>query len=333
MAKTSTKSVAIAQVLTQDQSTEFIMLFLKKTFKNLRPPGEIVCDEGKALLKALVGTFGNFENIKAYIAACMSSHLYGTMPPKCQVRIDRSHFVKNVTKKNKYRDHRKQQLFRGIFGFLIQCDSFETARKIILDLFTVILNENDGFDEFGVASPSEEARKRLNALCSTHKASDDYASDSDNGDEVIPITEDGDIEKDLNFNADSGWIDDVIKEVSFAKSENYHESVYFSGRDKEMYVKMLSSIALWSNIINPIFGSSTVVATSSNVESYFKLLKTGIIGRKMLRVDDFFEQHTDFVNAEIKLNAISNNKKRGRSKSLHERSPITPGKLSIPKSI
>lgn len=64
MAKTSTKSVAIAQVLTQDQSTEFIILFLKKTFKNLRPPGEIVCNEGKALLKALVGTFANFENIK-----------------------------------------------------------------------------------------------------------------------------------------------------------------------------------------------------------------------------------------------------------------------------
>lgn len=212
---------------------------------------------------------------------------------------------------------------------MIQCDSFDTARKIILDFFTVILNENDGSDEFGVPLPSEEARKRLNVLCSTHNVSDDYASDSDQGD-----VENGAIEKDLNFNADSGWIDDIIKEVSISKSENYHESVYFSGRDKEMYVKMLSSIALWSNIMNPIFGSSTLVATSSDVESYFKSLKTGIIGRKMLRVDDFFELHTDFVNAEIKLNAISNNKTvlnspkpRGRSNSLHERSPITSGKL------
>lgn len=55
----------------------------------------------------------------------------------------------------------------------------------------------------------------------------------------------------------------------------------------------------------------------------------------MLRVDDFFELHTDFINAEIKLNAISNNKPemnspkpRGRSNSLNERSP-TPGKLLI----
>lgn len=329
MAKSSTKSVPIAQMISQDQSSEFIMLFLKKIFKNLTPPGEVVCDESKALLKALSGTFANFEKIEEFIACCMSSHLYGTKPPKCCIKIDRSHFVHKLTKKIKYRDFRKQHLFRGVFGYLIQCDNFQTAKKIILDFFTVILNENDGVDEFGVPLPSEEAKKRLVALCSTHNENDDYENDFDS-------LEDENIETDLNFNADSGWINDIIKDVPIKNSKNYHASVYFSQCDKDTYVKLLSSIPLWSNIMNPIFGSSTEVATSSDIESFFKSLKTGILGRKMLRADDFLEVYIEFVNAEIKLNAIPNNKielksptSRKRSNSLHERSPMSPGILLL----
>lgn len=326
MAKTSTKSVPIAQMISQDQTTEFIMLFLKKTFKDLIPPREIVCDEGKALLKALSGSFANLESTADFIACCMSSLLKGTEPPKCIIRIDRSHFVHKLAMKIKYRDFRKQNLFRGVFGYLMQCDSFQTAKKIILDFFTVILNENDGVDEFGVALPSEEARNRLVGLRSTHDDID-YASVSDDS------LEEEDPEKDMNFNADSGWINDIIKDVPIKNSDNYHASVYYSERDKITYVKLLASIPLWSNIMNQIFESTTEVATSSDVESYFKSLKSGILGRKLRRADDFFEIYTEFVNAEIKLNAISNTKNdlesppsRKRSNSLHERPFITPGK-------
>lgn len=335
MVKTSTKSIPIAQMLSQEQTSEFIVFFLRKTFKGLKAPRQIVCDESKALLKSLCIAFANFEKIGDYIAACMSSILDGTEHPKCYIRIDRSHFVKNTTKKIKYRDFRKQNLFRSIFGFLIQCNDFRIARKVIRDFFTVILNQKDGVDEFGVPLPSEEARKRLFALCSTHNESEDYGNDSE-------CPEDEEVEKNMDFDAESGWIEDIIKEVPIKNENTYHDSVYFSGTDKEkkMYVKMLSSIVLWSNIMNPIFGSSMEVATSSDVESYFKSLKTGILERKMHRADDFFEVHTDFVNAEIKINAISSKepepdepKPRGRSNSLHLRSPIPLGNLLLLKYI
>lgn len=127
-------------------------------------------------------------------------------------------------------------------------------------------------------------------------------------------------------------------DVPIKNSENYHASVYFSALDKITYVKLLSSIPLWSNIMNRVFESATEVATSSDVESYFKSLKSGILGRKLRRADDFLEIYTEFVNAEIKLNAISNNKNdlesppsRKRSNSLHERPSITPGKLLLLK--
>lgn len=325
MAKTAAKSVAIAQMISQDQSSEFIIFFLKKVFKNLKLPVEIVCDESKALLKALSITFANRENIGSYIAACMSSLLNGTTRPDCYIRIDRSHFVKNIMKKIKCRDFRKRKLFRSIIGYLIKCDSFEIAKKIIHDFFTLILNEKDGYNCEG-PMPAEAARKRLFALCSTHDEHFDYAEESD-----VLESETEDTDKNLDYDTDSTWINEIIEKV-ITKSpiDGNHDNLYYNPGDKEMYVKLFSSIALWSNVMNPIFGSTTTVATSSDVESHFKSLKTGILGRKMYRADGFLEVYVDFVNAEIKLNAISNNigsAKRNRSNSLEEGPMISPGKL------
>lgn len=328
MAKTGSRSVPIAQMLSQDQSSDFIIFFLKKMFKDLKIPVEVVCDESKALLKALSTTFAKIEKIEGYIAACMSSLLHGTTAPDCYIRIDRSHFVKNITRKIKCRDFRKRNLFRGVIGYLIKCDSFITAKKIINDFFTLILNEKDGFDGKNPL-PAETARIKLLALCSTHDENVNYAEDSD----VLDL-EVEDTETNLDYNADSNWLNEIIEKVIVTKSENqYHDNLYYSRADMKMYVKIFSSIVLWSNVMNPLFGSSTLVATSSDVESYFKTLKTAIFGRNMYRADEFFEIHNDFVNAEIKLNAMSNDnhgtsspKKRKRSNSLNERPSMSPGK-------
>lgn len=329
MAKTGTRSVPIMQMITQDQSSPFITFFLKKMFMDLKAPQQVVSDESKAILKSLVNTFANCEKTCVYIAACMSSLLNNTAPPKCYIRIDRSHFAKNTLRKIKYSDFRKQNLFRGIFGYLIQCDNFGTAKKIIADFFTLILNENDGYD--GVTPlPSESARNRLHALCSTHNADEDYASESD-------VLEKDDADKDLDFSADSGWIEEIIGEVDIETSPGSHESLYYSPKEKQKFVTIFSSLVLWSNVMNPVFGTSLAVATSSDVESYFKTLKTGIFERKLYRADEFVEIHTDFISSEIKLNAISNDAgstsprhtKRNRSKSLNERLPLSPGEYYI----
>lgn len=104
MVKTATKSVCIAQTISQDQSSEFIILFLQKTFKNLKSPIEVVCDESKALLKALVKTFTACHNLENYITTCMAALLTGSTPPLCYIRIDRSHFIKNIMRKIKHKD-------------------------------------------------------------------------------------------------------------------------------------------------------------------------------------------------------------------------------------
>lgn len=68
--------------------------------------------------------------------------------------------------------------------------------------------------------------------------------------------------------------------------------------------------------------------SSSDVESSFDSLKNGIMEGKMMPVHMFVQTHVNFLNAEVKLNAIASKKcsgeaqKRKRSNSLTEMSPI-----------
>lgn len=211
-------------------------------------------------------------------------------------------------------------------GYLIKCDSFETARKIISDFFTLLLNENDGHDELEQLLPSEIAKRKLLTLCSTHDETIDYAGDSDTLQPTEMSTDDG-----LNFDVDCKWIDEIIETITIKKSKSYHENLYYSPRDKAMYVKIFSTIVMWSNVMNSKFKSSAEVATSSDVESFFKSLKHGILKQKMYPANEFLEHYIDFVNAEIKISAIPNfaasdgMKKPKRSKSLEEKPVNSPG--------
>lgn len=322
MAKTGSKSVPIAQMLSQDQSSDFITFFLKKMFRELKAPAEIVCDESKALLKALCTAFTSYDKVEDYINACINALEKETEPPNCSIRIDVSHFVKNVTRKIKDRDFRRRNLFRGVIGFLIKCDNFSTAKEVIKDFFTLIMNESDGVDEYQHLLPSEEAKKRLIALCRTHDENIDYAPTDTEVDESEESDKD---DPDLSYNANSTWVKEIVQNVDIRKSDDYHESIYFcTEKERKMYEKLFSSIVLWSNVTNTLFGSSTTTATSSDSESYFKSLKTGILTKPLYRVDEFLELHLNFINSEIKLSAMSSNapepEKRKRSNSFGEQS-------------
>lgn len=325
--KEGNKSLPISQMISQDHTSEFISLFLFRSFKNLKQPDEIVCDESKALLKAVATTFARSQNIADYINNCMNSLHHGAPPPECYIRVDRSHFIKNVCRKIKHRDSRKRYFFRCVIGFLIQCDNYENARKIIYDFFTLILSENDGYNKSGDEHPSEAARKRLTVLCATHNEYAEYA-------EELEITEENDDANDLVFDVNNTWIEDIIAKVPIKKSDEYHQNAYYCPQNKKMYMNIFSSIALWSNVMNNVFHSTNTVATSSDVESYFKSLKCGVLQKKMFRADDFLQAHIDFINAEIKVNAgtVSAESKtnigRNRSNSLSNKPKVTNSKCS-----
>lgn len=307
-AKTNSKSVPIGQMVTQDQTFENIEFFMRKMFKHpMRAPREFVMDESKAQLKA-VSIYIGYDGIEEYIEECMATLLTDATPPKSQIRYDRSHFCRNVARKIRHRDHRRQNFYRCVIGYLLKCGDFNIVKKILYDFFTVIFNEYDGHNVFNEALPSETSKIRLVNLIGTHNEDFDYADDSEESSEIC----------DIIVNTD--WINNIIETVPI-ETNGEHLNVFYNKSDSKMYVKLFSTVALWSNVMNASFGSTADVATSSDVESSFKSLKNGILEGKMWPAHLFLRAHVDFVNAGVKLNAMGSNNgstepsKRKRSNS------------------
>lgn len=305
MLKTDSASVAINQMLSQQHSHEFICYFLKFMFKNTKKPNEIVLDNSKALIAASVISFTRCRNLSDYIKLCMESIENNASPPECYIRLDRSHFVKNVTKKIVDRDDRKQSFYRSVIGYLIQCDSFEQAKIVISHFFVVLLNRYDGTDEDGCELPTEQSKKWLICLCTTF----DFIDEDDKDDEEKPdeINEADPEAEELCKEPEPDWLTKIVSNANTTELFGLHENLYYNPNDLKYYIKLFSTICLWSNIMNLKFKSSTFVATSSDVESSFRSLKHGILNNKIHRVDQFIEKHIKYLNAEIKLRSMTAN--------------------------
>lgn len=138
MAKTNGASIPISQMISQRHTARFISYWLGECFYKmpiLPTPSEVVCDDSKAFMLALVKTFTNHQSVKEYIRACIRSLEFGCPPPDCFLRKDRSHFVKNLIHIIANKDVGKRDFYRSIFGFLIQCENFQQAKDIIFDFF------------------------------------------------------------------------------------------------------------------------------------------------------------------------------------------------------
>lgn len=157
-------------------------------------------------------------------------------------------------------------------------------------------------------------QKKLINLVGTHNADDDYADDFD------------DLNEDYEIDADTQWVNDIIDKVPIAES-GAHLNVFYSKNDVSMFMKLLSKMVLWSNIMNNSFGSTATLATSADVESSFKSLKILVLERKMVQAHTFVKTHIELVDAEIKLSAMitdncpEESMKRKRSNSMIETSP------------
>lgn len=292
--KTPKKSVPVFQMLSQRNTTEFIIYWLRSSFKDLKPPSEVICDDSKALLSALIQCFTSCAGTKAYIIACMRSLSTAVPPPEIFVRLDRSHFVKNVIKNITDNDARRQDIYRSVIGFLIQCDNFHMARIIIKDFFTLILNKYDGNDDYNKPLPAEKSKRNLLMLCSSHIMSDD-----DNTMDDI-YAEDKETEDIMKIDSNTEWVKNIIEEVFIVTSPNFHENLYYNPKKEDFYLKLFSTICLWSNVMAPVFQSDTMTATSSDIESNFKTIKSSMLQNKIIRVDRFLEEHIKHVNAEVK---------------------------------
>lgn len=316
MAKTDLTSVPIFQMISQRQTAQFICYWLEELFTKMPPPSEVVCDGSKALILSLVKALTEFKTVNEYKHACIQSLEKGHETPKCFIRLDRSHFSHNVSKIIAYRNPLKRDLLRSTFGFLFQCESFDEAKILIFDLFTLIMNKIDGSKD-GIVKPVQKSKINLQIVCATHRIEETKDIESEND-----MCDDDDDSANENENENYDWLKKILEKVPIVNENEWEdviENAYYCAHDVKNFMRLLSDLPLWSNVLVNNFGSPYTTATSQDVESNFKTIKCLVLDQKMVRPDKFLVAHTNYLRVEIKTRIAELLRGRRKQRSSFEK--------------
>lgn len=240
----------------------------------------------------------------------MKSILTNEEPPKCFIRIDRSHFVRSLFRNQELKkmDTRKSDFFRSVFGYLIKCDSIQEVEKIAEDLFIIICSK---FANKYVL----ESKNRLVSLISTHEfMSDNNTHPEDDGGDIKELLEgQGEITS-YKKTASFIWINSIYESAAQrchdqSNSSKCVENLFYTSSQGSIrfFLRTLCRIPLWSNIMNGKFKSGSDCATSSGSESEFKNIKK-LLASRPCKVDKFVKLHLTHLSGHLKL-ALSDQRK------------------------
>lgn len=115
-------SKPIGHMLTQNNTSNFIAFMLTEMFKKIfKMPKQIVSDNSPALLAASVKAFTTCFTLKSYIDKCFQILVEHEGNLECYIRLDVSHFVKNVIVSNCFNgtDSRVKFFFKCCIGAII----------------------------------------------------------------------------------------------------------------------------------------------------------------------------------------------------------------------
>lgn len=294
VAKTSEGvSVPVGQFLSADQRSIAISYFFQSwqlAFKKL--PRVIVLDDSAALLKSCVISFTSCQSSKDYVHnCCMAINGNKDALPACYIRMDISHFVKNLRRLDVFKkiDKRIADFYLCCIGVIIQCESFEDIKNIVRNVLLLATNPNEGSLRNGQLLPSAESRNKLNKLIRTHNVA--FVSDSDDK------LKDSTFEE---FESAADWIDEIIAETSLEEKKNYLDE---SNIEINMYY-LPDLVGVLRKLCSRM--TADTLASSSNVESTFNRIKNIIMQniRLPVRIDLFMEKYLASINGSTKL-AIS----------------------------
>lgn len=166
-------SVPIAQMVSQRHTMSLLTYWMKNWCPSNKTPHEVILDQSAALFGACVQSFTPLNSTNEYITACMNCLLNGTQRPAVFLRLDRFHFVRTPHNLKQFQnvDPLKVKFFKAVFGVLILCHDIAAARKIIIDLFTVMRNRF-------VNELSTHSLVQLQDICNTHEINIDLNEQS-----------------------------------------------------------------------------------------------------------------------------------------------------------
>lgn len=258
-------------------------------------------------------------DLRDYLQKCYVTAILGnsSVIPSCYIRLDISHLI-NMVAKWKCLKAKDKILVRAFYlrciGQAYQMVSFKELEFFMESILSVALSKSIGCTSDGKSVPAD---LRMNYLNNIIKGN----TNINNKIEVIMMTED---EEEKNDNEESpetefdihkpnpeitNWIEwnnsilDSAQKIA-TDSENGHiiNACYNLEFAKQIKIRLLPYLPIWTGIMRPYFNRSGEIATSSSVEAEFSDLKCrGFKGRLPMRVDKFVIEHLEHLDTKISL--------------------------------
>lgn len=293
-------SVPVAQMLSSQQDSTRISYFFDRWCQDFKKPVEVVIDDSKAFKKSCSKSFAGCENIKEYIAKCFGILLHEEHPclPDCFIRLDCSHFIHNLQINSIWHkcDKNAKRLYLCSIGVIMQCENFSEIGTILENMLILATG----------AIGSDESLSKLSELVQTHNTEIISKFNSTKNDE-----EDG--LRDV-FSADPydncTWFDRIFDGVK-AKTPNepIKKEPYFYPNLTTFLKKLFDDLPLWCPVMKPYFKSNYDIATSSDTEARFNVIKNVLFRNEKLpmKADTFVKTLLRNVNSIAKLANITHN--------------------------
>ena len=291
--------------------------------EDIKPPRICVTDQSRALMMACTRAFTQYRTFEEYLSACSALLIQNEChreKPLCMIRNDFAHVIHLISTwpEIKNASPRSKKFYLQTAASLIACISFNDAKKLLKSIFTVLLNEEEGFDENDVPTPCETAKNHLKDLIAVGLRQDplpdnivsELLNNSKETEATTDISESETID-DINENTElevntSSRPNDVIEEIKEIYDHCVEESGTYEGdRDNAQYCPTLAKkfldfcdlIVVWSGIMVPVFGYGRPTETSSSSESQFKELKIDILRDEVLpiRLDELLKIQIESV--------------------------------------
>lgn len=237
--------------------------------------------------------------------------------PQCYFRFDIAHFVKNLHRMRVFLtiDKRVKTFFLNCFGLLILAETYEQFKFIVENILIVANSKKDGTNVQGEPLPAETAEKILARMIRTHLLVLEFVRSESSESECESIESNPD---QIILPDAVEWIQSFVekfrktqKEENGENGKSAKEELNASSCKDNMYFlpaitveikKLCLSLPFWSTVMRNKFNSPNCVASSSDVESNFNILKNIVLhDQKKMRPDCFLEKYIKSVNGSTNL--------------------------------
>lgn len=291
------KSEPIGQFLSADQHTRKIAYFLDKWKESFATPDEVTIDDSAALIKATIVSFTSCNSTHEYLERCVRILEGSNETLECYIRMDVSHFVKNVVKNPVFKSmQRKQsQFYKCIIGLMIQCDSFDRLKDIVkhaLIAATIPFESED--------LPTLDSIRTLKRLIKTHDLNSFITNiESHITDEKID---------EIDHSGRIGWFEKIEMQIAEMNeynpdetSSNIRDNLYVSHDFVSYFKGLCARVPLWTSVMNSHFGSNKKISSSSDVEAQNNIIKHFIFEnvRLPIRLDQFMQTYLKSIKGSL----------------------------------